>query len=100
MAKYPDIQRRAQAEIEDVVGKDTLPSVEDETRLPYVVAVMKESLRYGPVAPLGKSESSIRTFTELSSQWVGLPHRVVQDDEYLGYRIPKGATVVANIWYE
>lgn len=66
MAKYPEIQRRAQAEIEDVVGKDTLPSVEDDTRLPYVVAVMKESLRCGPVAPLGESESSLDMFADES----------------------------------
>jgi len=48
--------------------------------LPFTMAVIKEVLRFTPVVP------------------TGLPHRVTRDDVYQGFRIPKGATVIANIW--
>lgn len=80
MALHPHVQQRAQKEVDDVIGKDRLPEPADEKRLPYVTALIKEILRISPVAPLG------------------LTHRVTQDDEYLGYCIPKGASIVPNIW--
>ncbi|KIK79440.1 hypothetical protein PAXRUDRAFT_280461 [Paxillus rubicundulus Ve08.2h10] len=80
MTMYPDVQRRAQAEIDEVVGKDRLPTWADEASLPYVTSVIKEVLRVAPVARLG------------------LPHSVLCEDVYLGYRIPKRSTVIANIW--
>jgi cytochrome P450 len=51
---HPEAQGKAQAEIDDVIGKGILPSLEDESRLPYVNALIKEVLRYAPVAPLGE----------------------------------------------
>ena len=45
MILYPDVQKRAQEEIERVVGLDRLPEHEDRESLPYVYAVVKESLR-------------------------------------------------------
>ncbi|TFK48195.1 cytochrome P450 [Heliocybe sulcata] len=80
MALHPEVQKRAQAEIDEVLGRDQLPSPGDEASLPYVSAVVQEVLRSSPVAP------------------IGLPHKVTADDEYLGYRIPEGSTVIANIW--
>jgi cytochrome P450 len=53
MLVYPDVQRKAQAEIDRVVGKDRLPEMDDESRLPYVQAVVNECLRWLPVTPLG-----------------------------------------------
>lgn len=46
MLKYPEIQRRAQDEIDAVVGKDRLPTFEDREQLPYVRAVCTEVFRY------------------------------------------------------
>jgi cytochrome P450 len=54
MTLYPDVQKRAQAEIDSVVGNSRLPSHEDRTNLPYVEALFKEVLRWNPVAPLGE----------------------------------------------
>lgn len=45
MLLYPDAQRKAQAEIDAIVGTDRLPSFEDQESLPYVHALMKETLR-------------------------------------------------------
>ncbi|KZT21317.1 cytochrome P450 [Neolentinus lepideus HHB14362 ss-1] len=80
MVLHPEVQARAQAEIDEVVGRNQLPRPEDEGALPYVSALVQEVLRLSPVAP------------------IGIPHRVTSDDEYLGYRIPKGSSVIANIW--
>ena len=53
MTLYPDIQRRARAEIESVVGRDRFTAWEDAKNLPYVNAVLKEVLRIAPVAVMG-----------------------------------------------
>ena len=45
MALYPDIQRKAQEEIDQVVGKDTLPTFSDMENMPYIRAVCAEALR-------------------------------------------------------
>ncbi|PFH49414.1 hypothetical protein AMATHDRAFT_63274 [Amanita thiersii Skay4041] len=79
MVLYPDVQRRAQLEIESIIGNEQAKA-EDISRLPFILAIMKETFRWAPPAPLG------------------LPHRVIEDDVYMGYHIPKGTTVMANIW--
>ena len=54
MALNPDVQARAQEEIDRIVGKDRLPKVSDRVNLKYVDCVMREVMRLNPVAPLGK----------------------------------------------
>lgn len=89
MALHPDVQEHARAEIDQVLENRHLPHVGDPHLLPqigdlprfqYLLAVLKEVLRWAPVGNLL------------------LPHRVIQDDEYLGYRIPKDTTIIANVW--
>ncbi len=53
MTLYPEVQRKAQTEIDRVVGNSRLPDFSDQDALPYVQAVLKEVLRWHPVAPLG-----------------------------------------------
>jgi cytochrome P450 len=53
MVSYPDVQRRAQAEINSVIGRDRLPVFEDRASLPYIESVLRETLRWQPVGPLG-----------------------------------------------
>jgi cytochrome P450 len=55
MLVYPDVQARAQAEIDRVVGKERLPELSDESSLPYVQAVVNECYRWLPVLPMGLS---------------------------------------------
>ena len=80
MILHPEIQEKAQHEILEIVGHDRAPTIKDRKRLPYIEAIVKECLRIAPVAPLG------------------VPHCVREEDSYLGYRIPKGSIVYANIW--
>ena len=55
MVLYPEVQRKAQAEIDSVVGKDRLPDFGDQPLLPYVTAILEEALRWHPVVPLGNA---------------------------------------------
>ncbi|KAI5118229.1 hypothetical protein M0805_000725 [Coniferiporia weirii] len=80
MVLYPDVYKKAQAEIDTVIGRINLPLLSDRKRLPYIEAIEKESLRWNNVVPMG------------------VPHVSSQEDTYMGYRIPKGATVLSNIW--
>ncbi|RPD77552.1 cytochrome P450 [Lentinus tigrinus ALCF2SS1-7] len=80
MALNPDIQWKAQAELESVIGMYRLPTHRDRASLPYVSAVLKESLRWHNVMPLG------------------VPHYTSEDIEYRGYFIPKGTVLIANAW--
>ncbi|RWA10840.1 hypothetical protein EKO27_g4261 [Xylaria grammica] len=81
MTLYPEAQRRGQEEIDQVVGKDRLPTLADRGNLPYIDAIVKETLRWHPVAPMG------------------LPHESTEDDVCEGYFIPKGSMVFANVWH-
>ncbi|KAJ7890192.1 cytochrome P450 [Mycena olivaceomarginata] len=80
MLLHPEIQERAQSEIDSVVGCDRLPTFDDKPALPYITALVKEMLRWNPPAPLG------------------IPHFVAVENEYRGYRIPAGSIVLGNIW--
>ena len=53
MTPYPEVQRKAQAEIDQIMGNSRLPDFSDESALPYIPAVLKEALHWHPVTPLG-----------------------------------------------
>ncbi|GLB39440.1 putative cytochrome p450 [Lyophyllum shimeji] len=80
MALHPAVQAKIQEELDNVAGRGHVPHPSELGKLGYLTAVMKEVLRYAPVANLA------------------LPHKVTQEDEYKGYLIPKDATIVANVW--
>ncbi|KAH9482219.1 Cytochrome P450 monooxygenase 208 [Psilocybe cubensis] len=79
MSLYPDVQKRAQKDV-DEVAPDRLPTLDDFESLPYIRAMIKEILRWAPVAPLG------------------IPHKAMVDDIYENYFVPKGTRVIGNIW--
>ena len=81
MALYPDVQKKAQAELDKVVGPDRLPDHTDSDALIYINAIVKEALRWHVVVPQGIS------------------HRTIEDDELNGYFIPGGTTIMTNVWY-
>ena len=49
----PRVQRRAQAELDTVIGRDRLPTFDDRPRLPYIEALCKELMRWQMVTPIG-----------------------------------------------
>ena len=101
METHPEIQKRAQAEIDAATGGDRLPLPDDEGSMPYLAAIIKETIRWSPVAPLGRWCPRLGSaVTDLSHPQIkGLFHSVKQDDIYEGYLIPKGTQIIANIWY-
>jgi len=80
MSLYPDVQKKAQAELDSVVPSGRLPNSRDRPQLPYFEALMKEIYRWNPVAPFA------------------VPHKLTQDDIYDGYYIPAGTIVFGNTW--
>ena len=97
MALYPEVQKKAQAEIVAVVGPNRLPDFHDRPSLPYINAIMKESLRWNIVLPLGRPFVIIIITTILTSP-EGIPHISTMDDEYNGFYIPKGTVLMGNAW--
>ena len=81
MALNPEVQKKARAELDAVVGPNRLPEFEDQQGLVYVNAVMKEALRWQVVLPFS------------------VPHKTMQDDEFRGYFIPAGTVILPNVWY-
>ena len=53
MTMYPEIFKKAQSEVDAVVGNERLPTMQDREALPYVDAICKEVLRWNVVAPVG-----------------------------------------------
>ncbi|KAK4939634.1 hypothetical protein LTR10_020134 [Elasticomyces elasticus] len=80
MLVFPEVQKMAQEEIDRVVGHKRLPTIDDYDQLHYIRCCIKESLRWMPTVILG------------------VPHAVTKDDTYGNYVIPKGATVINNVW--
>jgi cytochrome P450 len=52
MMLNPGVQEKAQVQIDAVVGKTRLPTMDDRPQLPLVDAIFRETLRYNPVVPL------------------------------------------------
>ncbi|KAK4157185.1 hypothetical protein C8A00DRAFT_11913 [Chaetomidium leptoderma] len=80
LMQNPDAQRKAQREVDGVVGKTRLPAWDDIPNLPYTNLILQETYRMNPLSPLG------------------IPHASVADDVYNGMFIPKGTIVYPNIW--
>ena len=80
MVVNPKAMKKAQEELDRVVGKGELPDFSHKDGLPYIDALVKEVLRWNPPLPFPT------------------PHRVMQDDIYRGYFIPRGAIVIQNVW--
>ncbi|KAF5346113.1 hypothetical protein D9758_009955 [Tetrapyrgos nigripes] len=78
---FAEIQVKAQQELDKVIGRSRLPSFVDFKHLLYILAIVKETLRWRPVALLGVVHSSI------------------EDDVYEGYFIPRGTLCMPNIWF-
>ncbi|KAL8539652.1 hypothetical protein ACS0TY_001314 [Phlomoides rotata] len=80
MMNKPQVLKKAQQELETVVGKDKIVEESDINKLPYLYSVMKEVLRLHPALPLL------------------VPHCPSTTTNVDGYTIPKGARVFINVW--
>ncbi|KAH9912858.1 cytochrome P450 [Epithele typhae] len=80
MVLYPEVQKKAQAELDAVVGPTRLPDFSDRPSLVYINAIIREMYRWMPVPP------------------IAVPHLTTEDEEFGGHFIPKGTLLVPNVW--
>ena len=78
--RYSEVQARVQAELDQVVGRHRLPTLEDQPHLPYVMAFFYEAMRFSSFVP------------------VTIPHATTASASVLGYHIPKNTVVFVNQW--
>lgn len=78
--RNPEIQRKLHAELDAVIGRDRNVEESDLLRLPYLMCVIKESLRMHPPGP----------FT--------IPREAMSDTTIHGYHIAKGTRVIINLF--
>ncbi|KAF4630577.1 hypothetical protein G7Y89_g7566 [Cudoniella acicularis] len=78
---HPAALKTAQVEMDAVIGSGRTPTFDDEKNLPYMSALVKEVLRWRPVAVMG-----------------GTPHATTEGDVYRGWYIPAGTGVMSNLW--
>lgn len=79
-AKHPEVQKKARLEIDAVCGSSRSPQWTDFKALPYINAIIKEGMRWRPVAV------------------TALPHRAKEDCFYEGMFIPKDTTLFIGTW--
>lgn len=79
MLAFPEVQVRAHAELDEVVGRTRAPTFADLPSLPYIHAMVKEVLRWSPPLPFG------------------IPHASTVDDWYEGKFIPRGTIILPNM---
>ncbi|KAF8298243.1 cytochrome P450 [Clavulina sp. PMI_390] len=80
MIQHPEVQAKAQAEIDRVTGGDRLPTFADRPNMPYLDCIFKEVMRWHPATPMG------------------VPHATTEEVQYRGWSIPKGTIVYNNGW--
>ncbi|XP_030298613.1 cytochrome P450 1B1 [Sparus aurata] len=80
LIKFPEMQVRLQQEVDKVVDRSRLPSIEDQLQLPYVMAFIYEVMRYTSFVPLT------------------IPHSTTIDTSIMGYTIPKDTVIFINQW--
>lgn len=80
LLRHPEILARAQEELDLVVGKDRLVAEADLPQLTFLQAIIKEIFRLHPSTPLS------------------LPRMASENCEINGYFIPKGSTLLVNVW--
>ncbi|CAN1312231.1 Flavonoid 3'-monooxygenase [Linum perenne] len=80
LIRSPKIMAQLQSELDSVVGRDRLVTELDLPKLPYLQAVIKETFRLHPSTPLS------------------LPRIAAESCEINGRHIPKGATLLVNVW--
>ncbi|RXW15360.1 hypothetical protein EST38_g10496 [Candolleomyces aberdarensis] len=80
LLEHPEVLKKAQAQVDSVVEPGHLPEFEHQSSLPYITAIIYETLRWRDVAP------------------IAVPHLLSTDDEYEGYRFPAGTVIIPNAW--
>ncbi|KAF5897979.1 cytochrome P450 2F2-like, partial [Clarias magur] len=76
---HPDIQKRCQQEIDEIMEGKLQASFEDRHNMPYTQAMIHECLRVADITPLS------------------VFHCTTRDTELMNYTIPKGTMIIPNL---
>ncbi|KAJ7590411.1 cytochrome P450 [Mycena floridula] len=79
MVQNPSVMKKAQAAVDEAVGSDRIPDLDDYHSIPYIDALVMEVIRWKPITQL-------------------MPYSAIHDDKHCGYEIPAGSMVLGNIW--
>ena len=94
---FPEVQKRAHEEIDRVIGRERWPTVEDEPKLPYIRAIIKEVIliasRFIPLLTCLLQLQRVHP-----PFWMATPHFTTQDFVYNGAYIPKDTVVILNCY--
>ncbi|KAI3924519.1 hypothetical protein MKW92_032091 [Papaver armeniacum] len=80
LVREQKIQEKLYREINNVTGGKRPVKVEDLNKLPYLQAVMKETMRMKPIAPMA------------------IPHKASKDTSLMGKNVNKGTVVMVNLY--
>ncbi|XP_065857413.1 cytochrome P450 76A2-like [Euphorbia lathyris] len=80
LLRNPETMKKAKAELTSVIGPKKKVEENDINNLPYLQAIIKETIRLHTPAPLL------------------LPRKTRQDTKFMGYDIPKNTQVFVNVW--
>lgn len=80
LLRNPNVMSKAKSELNQLIGKGNLVEESDIAKLPYLQAIVKETFRLHPAVPLL------------------LPRKAEIELEINGYKVPKGAQVLVNVW--
>ena len=98
MILQPDAQRKAQAELDAVLGFCTAPRLADRSRLPFMEALISEIFRAYTIGPIGMSHLRTNCVLRSIHYFSGLPHVAAEDDVHNGFFIPKDSIIFTNNW--
>ncbi|OIT34509.1 cytochrome p450 cyp736a12 [Nicotiana attenuata] len=80
LLRNPDVMKKLQNELEQVIGKNRMVEESDLENLEYLDMVIKEGFRLHPVVPLL------------------IPHESIEDCTVDGFHIRKGSRILVNVW--
>ncbi|KAK4927845.1 hypothetical protein LTR66_016268, partial [Elasticomyces elasticus] len=100
LIQNPDVQRKAHAEIDAVVGHDRSPVWDDLARLPYINMIVKEGHRWRPILPICFPHALGEGMPISYLDWIPTDVTLLTelDDWIDGKFLPKGTVVVVNTW--
>ncbi|XP_053577732.1 cytochrome P450 2F3 [Bombina bombina] len=79
LLKYPEVEEKIHQEIDNVIGRDRSPCMEDRNKMPYTEAVLYEILRFADIVPMS------------------VPHTVTRNIKFRGYDLPEGLNIMPLI---
>lgn len=77
---HPEVAEKVFQEIDAVVGRARLPTLDDRNNLPYTEATLRETMRRATLTP------------------ISVPHRATEDTQFMGYDVPKESMVITCLW--